>query len=237
VTVLVRLYGGDMSSEHTAGPSEKTARRVSRFWPLVSGIAAVVLVVGGGLLIVARGTVPEIDSAWMEEIVEHRSPVWQVPALVMNFLGGGWFGFYVLPVLIVVAFCLAGRFWTAGYFAIASAASVGLVQLLKLLVDRDRPPDGLVQLDTGSFPSGHVANASTMAVILGIILWKTWVWIAGFLYVVLMMLSRTYLGVHWLTDTIGGLLIGAAVAVMIWAPLANRVKNEWEQHRRSNVHP
>jgi membrane-associated phospholipid phosphatase len=226
-----------MSTEPTAGPSEKTARRVSRFWPLVSGIAAIVLVVGGGLLIVARGAVPEIDSAWMEEIVEHRSPIWQVPALVMNFLGGGWFGFYVLPVVIVVAFCLAGRFWTAGYFAIASAASVGLVQLLKLLVDRARPEDGLVQLDTGSFPSGHVANASTMAVILGIILWKTWVWIVGFLYVVLMMLSRTYLGVHWLTDTIGGLLIGAAVAVMVWAPLANRVKNEWERHRRSNVHP
>jgi undecaprenyl-diphosphatase len=226
-----------MSSEPAVGPSEETARRVSRFWPLVSGIAAVALVAGGGLLIAARGAVPQIDSEWMAEIIEHRSPIWLFPALAMNFLGGGWFGVYVLPVVIFAAFCLARRFWTALYFAIASAVSVGLVQLLKFLFDRMRPPDGLVQLDTGSFPSGHVANAATMAVIFGIILWKTWVWVAGFVYTVLMMFSRTYLGVHWLTDTIGGLLIGAAVAVMVWAPLASRVKNEWDPHRRSNVHP
>jgi membrane-associated phospholipid phosphatase len=226
-----------MSSEPAAGPSKETARRVSRFWPLISGIAAVALAVGGGLLIAARRAVPEIDTQWMAEIVEHRSPIWQIPALAMNFLGGGWFGVYVVPVVIVVAFCLARRFWTAGYFAIASAASVGLVQLLKHLFDRVRPPDGLVSIDVGSFPSGHVANAATMAVILGIIFWRTWVWVVGAVYTVLMMLSRTYLGVHWLTDTIGGLLIGAAVAVMIWAPLANRVKKEWESHRRSNVHP
>jgi undecaprenyl-diphosphatase len=225
-----------MSSE-PVGPSEETARRVSRFWPLISGFAAVALVIGGGLLIVARGAIPEIDSEWMAEVIEHRSPIWQIPALAMNFLGGGWFGVYVVPVVVFVVFCLVRRFWTAAYFAIASAASVGLVQLLKHLFDRVRPPDGLVSSDPGSFPSGHVANAATMAVILGIIFWRTWVWMAGFVYVVLMMLSRTYLGAHWLTDTIGGLLIGAAVAVMVWAPLARRVKNEWKTPRRSNVHP
>jgi membrane-associated phospholipid phosphatase len=237
VVAPVRRYGDEMSNEPAVGPSKETARRVSRLWPLVSGIAALALVVGGGLLIAARGAVPEIDTEWMAEIVEHRSPIWQVPALAMNFLGGGWFGVYVLPVIIVVAFCLARRFWTAGYFAIASAASVGVVQLLKFLFDRVRPPDGLVPLDTGSFPSGHVANAATMAVIFGIIFWKTWVWAVGAVYTALMMLSRTYLGVHWLTDTIGGLFIGAAVAVMVWAPLASRVKSEWESQRRSSVHP
>ncbi|MDQ1527455.1 MAG: hypothetical protein QOG18_2068, partial [Microbacteriaceae bacterium] len=128
VVARVRRYGDEMSNEPAVGPSKETARRVSRLWPLVSGIAAVALVVGGGLLIAARGAVPEIDTEWMAEIVEHRSPIWQVPALAMNFLGGGWFGVYVLPVIIVVAFCLARRFWTAGYFAIASAASVGVVQ-------------------------------------------------------------------------------------------------------------
>jgi membrane-associated phospholipid phosphatase len=237
VARLTRRYGGGMSSEPAVGPSEETARRVSRFWPLISGITAVVLVIGGGLLIVTRAAVPEIDTEWMAEIEDHRSPVWLISAMTMNFLGGGWFALYVVPAIVVVAFCLAGRFWTAGYFAIASAASVGLVQLLKHLFDRVRPPDGLVQIDTGSFPSGHVANAATMAVVLGIIFWKTWVWVVGVLYTMLMMLSRTYLGVHWLTDTLGGLLMGAAVAVMVWAPLANRVKNEWQPQRRSNVHP
>jgi membrane-associated phospholipid phosphatase len=35
-----------------------------------------------------------------------------------------------------------------------------------------------------------------------------------------MMVSRTYLGAHWISDTIGGMLIGVGVAVILWAPFA-----------------
>jgi undecaprenyl-diphosphatase len=41
-----------------------------------------------------------------------------------------------------------------------------------------------------------------------------------------MAVSRTYLGAHWLSDTVGGLLIGAGVAVIVWAPLAYRIARE-----------
>jgi hypothetical protein len=43
---------------------------------------------------------------------------------------------------------------------------------------------------------------------------------------VLMMLSRTYLGAHWISDTIGGVLVGAGIAVIIWAPFANKLYRE-----------
>jgi membrane-associated phospholipid phosphatase len=46
-------------------------------------------------------------------------------------------------------------------------------------------------------------------------------------YTAVMALSRTYLGAHWLTDTIGGVLLGAGIAVLIWAPFAQRLRREW----------
>ena len=100
------------------------------------------------------------------------------------------------------------------------------MQLLKQLFGRARPEDMLVASDYGSFPSGHVANAATMAVALGVIFPAVWVWVAGAVWTVMMAISRTYLGVHWLTDTVGGFLVGAGMALVVWAPVAERLERE-----------
>ena len=205
-------------------------RRIARRWPLVSGAAALLLVGGLGALIVLRGNGRplKIDAEWMDEILEHRAPVWEYLSLTMNFLGAGIAGVIVIPVLILLFLLLRKRPWAAGSFVAATIVSSGLVQVLKSLFGRARPEDMLVISDFGSFPSGHVANAATMAVCLGILFPRLWVWLAGALYTVLMMVSRTYLGAHWLTDTIGGLLLGAAVAVLLWAPVAAKLQGERE---------
>jgi undecaprenyl-diphosphatase len=46
-----------------------------------------------------------------------------------------------------------------------------------------------------------------------------------------MALSRTYIGAHWVSDTIGGMILGAAVALLLWAPVATRLLEE-----RKRVH-
>ena len=203
------------------------ARKVSRRWPLVSGGTAVAVVVLLGVIVGLRASPYGVDAEWLEELVEHRSPLWDVPAYVMSFLGGGWFGVFLVPLGVGILFLILRKPWSALYFVLASAVSAGIVQLLKSLFARARPEQILVAADFGSFPSGHVANAATISVALAILLQRRWVWFAGAAWTVLMIFSRTYLGAHWLSDTIGGLLLGGAVSVFLWAPLASRLQKEW----------
>jgi len=190
---------------------------------LVGGITALAAVLLLGGLTVLRGSPFGIDTEWMAEITEHRSELWLVPSLVMNFVGGGWFAIWVVPLGGALLLYLLGRRWAALYFVLASALSAGLVQLLKTLVDRARPEDILVHVDPGSFPSGHVANAATVAVALALVFQRAWLWVVAVAWIVLMALSRTYLGAHWVSDTVGGAVLGAAVAVLVWALLATRI--------------
>lgn len=210
---------------------ERQAARVTRLWPIVSGGMAVLLVAGLGAIIAYRdNNLPfSFDIAFMGELVEHRSPFWNVPAFVMNNIGGGVIGTFVVPLAIAGLFLLFRMKWAALYFLIATIVSAGLVQLLKNTFDRPRPQDILVTSDLGSFPSGHTANAATMAVVLALVLRRVWIWAAGVIYTIVMLLSRTYLGAHWLSDTLGGVVLGSAVAVIVWAPLAHRLLVEREK--------
>ena len=49
-------------------------------------------------------------------------------------------------------------------------------------------------------------------------LFRHWLWWAlGAVWIVWMCWSRTYLAAHWLTDVLGGLVLGIAVGVLVWA--------------------
>lgn len=208
-------------------PNLLAAARISRRWPVISATVAVALVLTLGAIIAFRPSEPfALDLEWMAEIVEHRSPLWTAPALVFNYVGGGVVGSIIIPVVVFALLLVARKPWGATFFAVASLLSVGTVQLLKHTVGRARPTEILVTSDLGSFPSGHTANAATMAVVLGILFPRIWVWVLGTVWTLGMAVSRTYLGAHWLSDTVGGMLLGAGIAVIVWAPLAHRIARE-----------
>jgi undecaprenyl-diphosphatase len=218
--------------------SHPGAKRSTRRWPLVSGFTALVLAVGLGTLIPSQGAgAPlSVDVQWMNAMLENRAPIWNFLARVLNALGGGVVATFVVPVLIIIVLVLMKRPWAAGYYLVATLLTGGTVQLLKHLFARARPETILVSVDFGSFPSGHVATAAAMAAVLTILFPRVWVWVAGAIYTIAMMASRTYLGAHWLTDTIGALFLGISVALVLWAPVAARLDGEHERARSDPQH-
>lgn len=181
-------------------------------------IAGVALIAAGfvlGALVTWAGDVSH-DVRWNDAagtMLPGMMPLW----LAMNAIGGGWIGIALIPSLVVVALLVARRPWSALAFVVASVVSAGVVQVLKHLFERARPEQILVVSDFGSFPSGHTANAATMAVVAVVLLPRVWVVLLGSAWTLLMAFSRTQVHAHWLTDTIGGALVGAGAALVVMA--------------------
>lgn len=160
-------------------------------------------------------------SAWADTLREGM-PWTLTLAEGLNWVGGGIVAIAVIPLVVVVALLVARRPRAALTAAVAMAASAGAVQVLKWLFDRERPELMLVTSDAGSFPSGHTANAATLAVLAVAVAasrWRWWVGAVGALYILLMAVSRLVLGVHWCTDVLGGALAGAGAALLVLALL------------------
>jgi undecaprenyl-diphosphatase len=182
------------------------------------GIGIIISVAGNGPLGVDR----ELQAALRGE----PDGFWVGFSLVLNFLGGGWFGSYLVPALVVAVLCLFRRWWSALFAAVALSLSAGVVQWLKVALDRPRPDGGLIQFGSDAFPSGHVGNTATLAVVVGVILMRSWVWAVGVACTIAMAASRLILGVHWFSDTVGAVLVGAGITVLVLAACVSRVRGE-----------
>ena len=142
-------------------------------------------------------------------------------ALVFNWLGRG-VGRAIALTLVGLLLLRRRRWLALVAFAVAESLAPLLSTLLKVLVDRARPPDGLVHPVGASFPSGHATYAGATCVAL-VLLFTTpgtrrrWWWALASLGVVGMAWSRTYLQVHWLTDVIAGALLGSGVSLLVFA--------------------
>ncbi len=171
----------------------------------------------GAALFVGYTEPPGFDTWWNETVVQHRTDWMLTVALILNDIGGGLIAILVVPLLVIIALLIARRWRAAVFSAIAFLVSAGAVQLLKQLFGRTRPEDMIVASDFGSFPSGHVANAATIAVVLWLVFPRVWTALLGILWIVAMAVSRTLLSVHWATDTLGGALLGAGVVLVLGA--------------------
>lgn len=66
-----------------------------------------------------------------------------------------------------------------------------------------------------SFPSGHTQTVVSFYFALAMRVKKAWAWILGSTLVVLVGLSRIYLGVHWPRDVVGAIILGVLSVLMM----------------------
>jgi membrane-associated phospholipid phosphatase len=142
-------------------------------------------------------------------------------------LSGEWPALALVIVGTIVVWRRLGR--PEACLVLAMGATLPAYSILKVIVNRPRPSADLVQVfvtEKGSgFPSGHAFFAMAF---LGLVIWLALthagkrslsaVVLAGCLLLILMIgASRVYLGVHWLSDVLGGYLLGTVfLALLLW---------------------
>jgi undecaprenyl-diphosphatase len=121
---------------------------------------------------------------------------------------------------------IARRFRLAAFVAVTAIGSSLLNLLIKTVVDRARPHlvDPVAAATGTSFPSGHTQSATVGFAILLVVFLplvprsaRILLWVAGAICVALIGFSRIALGVHYLSDVVGALVIGSAWAIAMTA--------------------
>ncbi|HEY0189282.1 MAG TPA: phosphatase PAP2 family protein [Cellulomonas sp.] len=182
---------------------------------LLGAVASATLFLASTALMVLTGLGPTpLDRWWASVVLSARSPALTTVQTVVSDLGGGVVGAVLVPTAVLLGMLLARLRREPVVLVVALLGSAATVQVVKHLVARPRPADQLVASDFGSFPSGHVANAATLAVLLVLLLRRRRLVAVAALWTGAMAFSRTYLQVHWLTDTLAGAALGTAVALL-----------------------
>jgi undecaprenyl-diphosphatase len=135
-------------------------------------------------------------------------------------------------VLWVMAAALIGlvslRHWRGAAALLLAVVSTQVTVLAaKALFARPRPAEEMAIADPSgwSFPSGHSATAVALYVTLALIATTIWrrrlppaiVFAVAGAIVVLVGLSRVYLGAHYPTDVLAGWAVGGIIVAAVWA--------------------
>jgi len=186
-------------------------------------LLALLLVVAFAFLVIQvtqEGVITRFDISFAQAV---NDAVWGSRALVglalvVSFLGSpAWF-YGVIGVAAIY-------FWRRGdrdvvLFLVGTNAFGGLIDtLVKSAIDRPRPQleHPVAEALGMSFPSGHamattVGYGSLLVCFLLMIPsgWRKWVVAAYLVAIVLVATSRVVLGVHYVSDVVGGFVLGCA---------------------------
>jgi undecaprenyl-diphosphatase len=186
----------------------------------LAAIAAAAVVLGALLASVDKGTgFAQWDQSAAEWGATHATDFAGTALRAITELGSSKL---VIPLAVVVAVIEARRLPSralAAFFACAIGGTIVIYNVLKIVVDRERPEIGrLADFAGSSFPSGHTATTAVayaaFALVLGrgrSVAVRAGLAGAAAAITVAVAASRVLLGVHWVTDVLGGVAVGWSV--------------------------
>lgn len=179
-----------------------------------------------------------LDTEISVEILESRSEVLTSFFVGVTELGGGTFSVLFIGLVSAVLFFKWNSWQLAVWYLFTVAGGAGgLNQLFKFLFQRPRPTVEHLVIQGGySFPSGHSMGS---VIIYGALVFlivrfsgnRRLKWLSfslASMLILLIGLSRIYLGVHFPSDVIGGFSLGAA-----WLSGCIALFGRWEVRQNS----
>lgn len=184
---------------------------------------------------IQTGITPALDDSLRAALHEHSSPRWTRVMIAASLYGGPT---WLTLLGIVLALAFLARGWHRGaLLVVVTMAGAGLLNLmLKQGFARPRPAaffDYPLPV-SHSFPSGHAFFAASflggLAVLVsgrvGHKVLRVAIWLVAVLLILLIGVSRVYLGVHYPSDVLAGY-----AAATIWVT-AVALGDRWVSHRR-----
>ncbi|PCN48196.1 phosphoesterase [Curtobacterium sp. 'Ferrero'] len=218
----------------TVTPADRAGTlRAASFTAVAGAVLFTVMLVG----VLTHTGAQRLDApveAWFDA---HRTPA-AVGFMVFLAVVFGPTGMPIIVAVVTVAWAIARReVWRPVLLASGMLLGVATAEVLAPIVRHPRPPIGemMLQVDHSfSFPSGHVLGTSDFfllaAWLIGSRLGRPWLlrtlFAAAAVMVALQIVSRLFLGYHWLTDTLGSVglsLLIVSLAVSIDVVLTTRV--------------
>jgi undecaprenyl-diphosphatase len=195
----------------------RSARR--RALLVAAGCSAVVVLLGVGVS-TRFGAQLRLDSAVSQALYAGDSRSAALNDLLQVLTAPGLTVFRVVVLLPVVVWLVLRRFWwTAGWVLTAIVLVAPLTTAVKVLVGRVRPDfvNGGARLESLSFPSGHSSGSATLVTVVLVLTWpllsgtgRRVCLVLGVALAVLVGFTRMWLGVHFLSDVVGGWALGVA---------------------------
>lgn len=153
---------------------------------------------------------------WMKQLQNYRNEPLDLFFKFLNFFDTPYFLFVLVPFIVI------GISYRWGIKIFYLIIANGLLNYgLKLFFKVPRPfmqsPDlAVIRVKEYSFPSGAAQFSMLLACLL-IYFWKSpFAKAVGILYVILIGLSRVYLGVHYPTDVLAGWAVGLCLALVFF---------------------